>query len=145
MTNSHDVKVTKSVAWSVFLIGVAFGVLGNFFDWYRQIQIYDEVNHAFSSFGLALLIGAYAESSVFANVRAHQVWQGALVAGAAVAGGAIWELAEWLYDRVVTGDVIKNKTDTIIDLACDSVGALLGAVLIVALARGWKASVPHSA
>ncbi len=36
----------------------------------------------------------------------------------------MWEVAEWAYDEMVRPNAIRGKTDTIIDLIMDALGAL---------------------
>jgi len=43
--------------------------------------------------------------------------------------GALWEIAEWTYDQVVRPNAILSKTDTIVDLIVDTIGALVAGVI----------------
>ena len=51
-----------------------------------------------------------------------------MIASVGLAIGALWEVAEWGFDRIAPGDVIKGKHDTIIDIVMDTLGALLAGV-----------------
>ncbi len=55
--------------------------------------------------------------------------------GVGIALGALWEVAEWGFDQIAPGDVIKGKHDTIIDIVMDTAGALLAGILALWLAR----------
>ncbi len=48
-----------------------------------------------------------------------------MIASVGLAIGALWEVAEWGFDRIAPGDVIKGKHDTIIDIVMDTAGAIL--------------------
>ena len=48
-----------------------------------------------------------------------------MAATGALAIGALREVAEWGFDRIAPGDVIKGKHDTIIDIVMGTIGALL--------------------
>jgi VanZ family protein len=43
--------------------------------------------------------------------------------------GALWEIAEWTYDQFVRPNAILSKTDTIVDLIVDTIGALVAGVI----------------
>ena len=51
------------------------------------------------------------------------------VAGLGLACGALWEIAEWVYDQIVRPDAILGKTDTIVDLIVGALGAVAGALV----------------
>ena len=52
-----------------------------------------------------------------------------LLAGLGIAIGALWEVAEWAFDAIAPGDVIKGKNDTLIDVLMDTAGAVAAALL----------------
>ncbi len=52
--------------------------------------------------------------------------------------GAVWEIVEWSSDRVLGSHLSLGNADTIGDLVADGLGALVGALLLVAWsAYGW--------
>ncbi len=57
------------------------------------------------------------------------------IASVGLAIGALWEVAEWGFDRIAPGDVIKGKHDTIIDILMDTAGAVLAGPLALILGR----------
>ena len=58
-----------------------------------------------------------------------------LIASVGVAAGAIWEVAEWIFDMIAPGDVIKGKDDTVIDIVVDTIGAVLAGYASLAFLR----------
>lgn len=55
-----------------------------------------------------------------------------------LAVGALWEIAEWASDGLFGTDLSQGNTDTVGDLLADTVGAALGAGLLVVWTRyGW--------
>jgi hypothetical protein len=48
-----------------------------------------------------------------------------VIASVGLAIGALWEVAEWAFDRIAPDDVIKDKHDTVIDIVMDTAGAVL--------------------
>jgi hypothetical protein len=57
------------------------------------------------------------------------------IASVGLAVGALWEVAEWGFDQVAPGDVIKGKNDTIIDIVMDAIGAALAGLVSLAVLR----------
>jgi hypothetical protein len=125
--HDHGQRSLKRIAWMLALAGVAFGVLGEPMGWYATLSWYDELLHASTSFWLTLLIAVYARSSIFRNLDGHRLWKLALIVGAGVSVGVVWEIGEWLVDHAFGGETVKGRYDTSIDLLLDSIGALLGA------------------
>lgn len=55
-----------------------------------------------------------------------------------IAMGALWEIVEWRSDAVFGTNLSIDNDDTVGDLVRDSIGAVIGAPLLVAWARfGW--------
>ncbi|MBO1073637.1 hypothetical protein [Roseomonas marmotae] len=52
-----------------------------------------------------------------------------LISSVGITIGALWEVAEWVFDRFASGDVIKGKDDTMIDMIMDTAGAVAAAAL----------------
>lgn len=125
----------KAVGWVLTIVSVGIGWIGNWFGWYHEWVAFDEVVHSASFFSMTLLIGAYAHDSLFRYVPGYGIWKVLLVASAGIALGVMWELAEWLYDLSVTGNVIKDKRDTMVDFVCDSGGALAASLVALGVAR----------
>jgi hypothetical protein len=88
-------------------------------------NVYNEVNHFFTSFALTLSLGYLAFESVRALLRPHPIIFALAIASFGVAIGAVWEIFEWAIGQ------IGSIEDTILDLALDTAGAVLA---------GWLAS-----
>ena len=92
-------------------------------------NVYNEVNHFFTSFALTLSLGYLAFESVRALLRPHAIVFTMAVASFGVAIGAVWEIFEWAIGEIGTID------DTILDLALDTAGALLAGWMVAWAAR----------
>ena len=92
-------------------------------------NVYNEVNHFFTSFALTLSLGYLAFESVRALLRPHPLVFTLAIASFGVAIGAIWEIFEWAIDEIGTID------DTILDLALDTAGALVAGAIASWAAR----------
>ncbi len=103
-------------------------VLANAAGWvlnlYEKIGWYDEALHLYTTFAFTLVLALFAYGAVLTGARAHRLLLVLAVACIGLALGTLWELAEWAYDQIVHPNVIKAKTDTIVDLIMDTVGAL---------------------
>lgn len=120
------VHALKRTAWAVACLGVAFGLLGEPMGWYARYPWYDELLHAITSFSVTLLVAVYARGSIFNGLGGHRLWKLALIAGAGVLLGVVWEIGEWFVDHTVGAVTVKSKYDTSIDLLVDFCGALVG-------------------
>jgi VanZ family protein len=110
---------------------------GYAFTLWDRVAWFDEVIHGFTLFAITLPLGLAALGPVVNGTGDRALWAVLTIASMGLAVGALWEVAEWAYDQWAAGNVILGKTDTIVDLIADSVGALLGAWLSVAWhARG---------
>ena len=58
-----------------------------------------------------------------------------LIASVGIALGALWEVAEWSFDQIAPGDVIKGKHDTLVDIVMDTGGAVLAGIMALKLLR----------
>lgn len=121
---------SRKLAWGLLLVAVAANAAGYLFNLYPRFAWFDEVVHAYTTFALTLVIALYLYGAVLAGARAHAFLLVLVIAALGLALGALWEVAEWGYDLLARGNVIKGKQDTIIDLVVDTAGAL---------AAGWVA------
>lgn len=123
-------RTERATAWVLVAVGMLAAVTGSFFTLYNQIHWYDEVIHAYNFFALTLLAVVYAYGVVLTGAREHGF---VLVLFATFFGlglGALWEIAEFLYDHFVAKpNVILPKVDTIIDMALDTAGALVAGLV----------------
>lgn len=105
---------------------------GFVWDLYQKLWWFDEAVHLYTLFALTLLLGTVGRRSLLTGARDHRLLAILAVASFGVAIGALWEIAEWGYDRFTPGNSIKGKRDTIIDMIMDSIGAVIAGWL-----SGW--------
>lgn len=123
----------RAVAWALAAALLIANVAGYAFDLYGAFWWFDRVVHAGTLFALTLWLALIVCASAFNAGRPHTA--AALIVGAGVAVGAWWEVAEWAVDAFVSGDVIKGKNDTLIDIVMDTLGAVLAAALALRFLR----------
>lgn len=132
--------VTQSnltIAWVLLVVGIVLAVAGQFFNWYTSFWWFDEVTHLYNFFALALVAGLYLYRTVLTGVERHGVLLVLVVAAVGLAFGALWEVAEFIYDWFFRPQVstIKSVPDRLIDLILDSAGALVAGWLALWMAR----------
>ena len=131
-------KITKLslIFYHVFL--VLSLILGSMWDFYTLIPYYDSALHTLSGVLIAFIV-----YTLFKNTKNNNnlglVWLFVLIFSTCLAGGALWEIFEFVSDLITNGnmqkclnlvgrDAIKN---TMIDLICDTLGALIATIVIV--------------
>lgn len=118
-----------------FLIALAAlaNAAGYVFSLWHEDTVFDEAVHGFTSFAGMAGIG-------WAIGRHRRVWSDALLFAAiialGIAFGLLWEGFEWLVD------MIGSRRDTLIDLAADTIGAVLAGLLIASIHPGQSAKEP---
>ena len=128
--------VDKRIGWGLVGIAAAANAAGYLLGLWSQIGWYDEAVHFYASFALTLLLGMYLYEGVLSGTRAAALPLVLVIASVGIAIGAVWEIAEWLYDLwLAPGDAILGKPDTMFDLVLDSAGALLAGVIAVSHGR----------
>lgn len=125
----------KTTAWVLLAVAAAANAAGYFLNWFQQFAWYDDVVHGYTIFALTLLLALYLYGVALTGAADHGLLFVLVAMSVGVAIGAWWEVAEWTYDRIVEGDVIKGKRDTILDLIWDSIGALVAGIVALAMAR----------
>lgn len=110
---------------ALVVLAALVNAAGYVWDLYSTFFWFDEVLHGYTIFALTLPLGFLAFHAVIDDLRRHRLQFIFAIASFGIAIGAVWEIAEWIFDQIVPSDVIAGKTDTIIDLIVDSVGALL--------------------
>lgn len=116
----------RRIAWSLAAALTLANVAGYAFDLYARFWWFDRVLHAGTILALTYWSAVFVLRRVLTDAGQHRLLLAFVVACVGVAIGAWWEVAEWGFDRVAPGDVIKGKYDTIIDLVMDTLGAALG-------------------
>ena len=115
----------RVLAWVAVLLATAANIAGYALNLYGQWAWFDEVLHAFTIFALALLAAVYLYHVAIMGARTRSLLFVLVVASIGLAIGGAWEVAEWVYDQIASGNVIKGKRDTIIDLVMDAIGGAL--------------------
>jgi len=130
LPNLFDMLVALSALLNAF---------GFVFDLYRAVPLYDEVAHAVTVFSLTL-----ASFYLFyrdAIPPAQRLAMATAVFTLGVTAGSLWEVAEWTTGYVFAINVVFGLGDAMSDLVANSVGALVAAIIALALrGRGTRLS-----
>lgn len=111
----------RAIVWWVLAVAGFVNILGYTADLYQRWWWFDRALHPGTIFAIALALGLLVFAKAF---RPAHPWRVALmVASIGLALGALWEVAEWAFDRIAAGNNIKGKHDTILDLITDTAGA----------------------
>lgn len=134
-TSKHAPMRTSSnraIAWVLVAIAAVVNIAAYIFNWYIQFWWFDEVIHAYSIFALTLVLALYAYGTVLTGAAQHPLLLVITIAAIGVGIGGIWEVAEWLYDMLLTQqNTIKGTPDRLIDLVMDTLGGLVAGWLTV--------------
>lgn len=129
----HATPAGRMIAWALLVaLGVA-NVAGYAFDLYRQLWWFDRALHAATILAVTLWLALFVVGPALQQGRGDVLLRVLLVASVGIALGALWEVAEWGFDRIAPGDVIKGKDDTVLDIVMDTIGAVLAGVLALEL------------
>ncbi len=129
-------RAAQVVAWVLVALGALAALAGVFFNLYNQFYWYDEVVHTYNFFAFTLLVAFYAYGVVLTGAREHGFLLILVVAVFGLGFGALWEIVEFAYDHfIVKPNAILPKSDTIIDMSLDTVGALVAGALVAGLVR----------
>lgn len=129
----------RAAAW--FLLG-ALGIVnaaGYALDLYARFWWFDRILHACTIFAVTFWLALFVCRRVLRGGRGHDALLVAVIASVGLAIGALWEVAEWGFDRIAPGDVIKGKFDTVIDIIMDTLGAVLAGVASLSFLRPERA------
>lgn len=113
-------------------LAILANVLGYTSSLYEQWWWFDRVLHAFTIGVITLWLGLFLFLDVLRPENAKSLRGFLLLLTVGVAVGAIWEVAEWAFDAFASGDVIKGKHDTILDIIMDTLGASVAAIIAMA-------------
>ncbi len=125
----------QSVVWIIIGVAVLANIAGYMFNLYEQFWWFDDVLHAYTIFSITLLLGLLAYGVVLTGLHNHKLLLVLMIASIGLAIGGLWEVAEWAYDQITANNSILGKTDTIIDLIMDSVGAVGAGILSLGMIR----------
>ena len=125
----------RAVAWGLLIIMGVANVAGYVFDLYQRFWWFDRVLHACTILALTLWLALFVCVRLLDPRADYRLLRALLLASTGIALGALWEVAEWGFDQIAPGDVIKGKHDTIIDIIMDTGGALVAGFLAQRLSR----------
>ena len=131
------------IAWVLLAILGLVNAAGYVLDLYARFWWFDRILHGSTIFAVSFWLALFVCSRVLGGGRGRDVLVVLVIASVGLAIGALWEVAEWVYDRIAPGDVIKGKHDTIIDIVTDTAGAVLaGLASLTFLKPPPRADVP---
>lgn len=122
----------RAVAWIMLAIAIVANILGYTSSLYQQWWWFDRVLHGYTLWAGTLWLGVFVFAPVIRPEHARSLRAFLVILAVGVAVGALWEIAEWAFDQFASGDVIKGKQDTILDIIMDTLGALLAAAMTMA-------------
>ena len=125
----------RAIVWVFVVIAILVNAAGYALNLYDRFGWFDEVIHTYTSFTLTLLLALLLYGDVLSGVRRSPILLVLTVASLGIAIGALWEIAEWGYDQMVPENAILGKTDTIIDLILDSLGALAAGIVGIVMIK----------
>ncbi len=115
----------RAAAWALIIaLGVA-NAAGYALDLYARFWWFDRILHGCTIFAVTFWLALFVCNRVLGGGRGRDVLVVLMIASVGLAIGALWEVTEWVFDRIAPGDVIKGKHDTIIDIVTDTAGAVL--------------------
>lgn len=137
------VDLPRPYDWG-FVLVIGLHAVGEAIGWYDTVEWFDRVVHVvLPCLSAPVLYIGLARLDVLPDPRdethaRHYVGMGIVTFCLGMAVGGLWEIVEWTSDGLLGTELSEGNTDTVGDLLADSVGAVLGALLLVAWARwGW--------
>lgn len=128
----------RALVCGLLILAAIANVAGHSANLYQQWWWFDRVLHPGTIFAITFALTLLVFASAFRP--AHPILVALLIASIGLAIGALWEVAEWAFDRLASGNNIKGKHDTILDLITDTVGAVSAGVLSLAFLRPIRTS-----
>ena len=114
----------RAIAWGLLVALGGVNAAGYLLDLHARFWWFDRILHACTIFAVTLWLALFVCRRVLRGGPGTDALLAAVIAAVGLAIGALWEVAEWGFDRIAPGDVIKAKHDTIIDIVMDTLGAL---------------------
>lgn len=114
----------RAAAWSLAIASGGVNAAGYALDLYARFRWFDRILHARTIVAATSWLALFVCRRVLRSGRGDGALLVAVIASVGIAVGALWEVAEWGFDRIAPGDVIKGKHDTIADIVMDTLGAL---------------------
>lgn len=128
----------RAIVWGCVVVAALANIAGYLWNLYERISWFDEVLHAFTSFALTLPLALSLYGMVLSGAGSHPILFILTAASLGVAVGVLWEIAEWGYDQMVAGNVIKGKTDTMLDLIVDALGSVVAGIVSVGMVNAKR-------
>ena len=125
--------VNRAIVWGLLAVAAVANIAGYALDLYRRLWWFDEVLHGATIAAITLALGLALYGKVLLGARDSPLLLVAVLAAIGLALGALWEVAEWGFDQAVSGDVIKGKRDTMLDLVMDGLGALAAGIAVLVM------------
>ena len=138
MEAAPEGRVVAHVLLAVMGLANAAGYL---LDLYARFWWFDRFLHACTILAVTLWLALFVCRRVLRGGPGTDALLVAVIASVGLAIGALWEVAEWGFDRVAPGDVIKGKHDTIIDIVMDTAGAVLAGLASLTFLKPLPLSV----
>lgn len=128
-------STARAMAWSLAAVLALANVAGYAFDLYQSFWWFDRILHGATLFAMTFWVAVFLCSKVLDGGGRYHLLRLLLIACTGIAIGALWEVAEWAFDTIASGDVIKGKYDTVLDIIMDTIGAVLAAWLSLRMTR----------
>jgi hypothetical protein len=128
-----------------FIAAMTLTGFGDALGLYDRFGFYDNIVHFLVPFAIAPIVYILlARADVLTDLRDtrerhHRVGVFVVTFALGAAIGALWEVFEWCSDHALGSHLQHGQTDTIGDLVSDTLGALLGGLLLVLWSiHGWE-------
>lgn len=127
----------------IFVVAAILNAAGYAWDLFGAPGPWDEITHGFTIGATTLGAGYLIATRRVSVFRGHRLLLAVMVLCIGISIGAWWEVIEYLIDKLPGVSVINPLGDTISDIAVDSAGALLAALVSVwVLARRTRGTTP---
>ncbi len=113
------------IAWVLLAILGLVNAAGYVLDLYARFWWLDRILHGCPIFAATFWLALFVCNRVLRGGHGRDVLVVLVIASVGLAIGALWEVAEWAFDRIAPGDVIKGEHDPIINIVMDTAGAVL--------------------
>lgn len=138
------ISTLSCIFFEIFLFYTC--VLGTIWNFYTLISFYDKIVHASSGILIAVIIYDLLKCTKHEN-NFNYFWLFILIFSICLAVGSLWEIWEFATDFILDGNTqqFTNKIgraallDTMIDTICNTIGAIIGSVLVIFIQRKTNA------
>jgi uncharacterized membrane protein YjdF len=124
-----------TLAWALGALMLAVNVAGYALDLYSRWWWFDRLVHLATILALSLWLALFVVARALRPEHARGALAVLLFASVGIAIGAVWEVLEWAADLMLSGDIIKGKYDTVLDVIMDTIGALAAGLLALPFLR----------